>query len=195
MSRARSPSRVRRDASSASRAASRSVTGGGERARRRDGRRSRAGGRGDRRRRRRRRAGARGSCAAIADAGGAALAFAATSPTRRPSTRPSPTCVADARPRRRARQQRRHRLPLPGRGLPRGAVRRAWSRSTSRARSCRARRSAGRCSRRARGSIVNIASIGGFVAYPHASAYLASKGGVVQLTRALALEWIGAACA
>jgi NAD(P)-dependent dehydrogenase (short-subunit alcohol dehydrogenase family) len=41
------------------------------------------------------------------------------------------------------------------------------------------------------GSIVNIASIGGFVAYPHASAYLASKGGVVQLTRGLALEWIG----
>jgi NAD(P)-dependent dehydrogenase (short-subunit alcohol dehydrogenase family) len=41
------------------------------------------------------------------------------------------------------------------------------------------------------GSIVNVASIGGFVAYPHASAYLASKGGVVQLTRALALEWIG----
>ena len=42
-----------------------------------------------------------------------------------------------------------------------------------------------------KGSIVNIASIGGFIAYPHTSAYLASKGGVVQLTRALALEWIG----
>lgn len=41
-----------------------------------------------------------------------------------------------------------------------------------------------------KGSIVNIASIGGLVAYPHASAYLASKGGVVQLTRALALEWL-----
>ena len=41
------------------------------------------------------------------------------------------------------------------------------------------------------GCIVNLASIGGFIAYPHASAYLASKGGVVQLTRALALEWIG----
>jgi NAD(P)-dependent dehydrogenase (short-subunit alcohol dehydrogenase family) len=41
------------------------------------------------------------------------------------------------------------------------------------------------------GSIINIASIGGFVAYPDAAAYLASKGGVVQLTRALALEWIG----
>ena len=41
------------------------------------------------------------------------------------------------------------------------------------------------------GSIINIASIGGFVAYPQASAYLASKGGVVQITRALALEWIG----
>ncbi len=42
-----------------------------------------------------------------------------------------------------------------------------------------------------KGSIVNIASIGGFVAYPHASAYLASKGAIVQLTRGLALEWIG----
>jgi len=41
-----------------------------------------------------------------------------------------------------------------------------------------------------KGSIVNVASIGGFVAYPHASAYLCSKGGVLQMTRALALEWI-----
>jgi NAD(P)-dependent dehydrogenase (short-subunit alcohol dehydrogenase family) len=40
------------------------------------------------------------------------------------------------------------------------------------------------------GSIVNVASIGGFVAYPHASAYLSSKGGIINLTRALALEWI-----
>jgi NAD(P)-dependent dehydrogenase (short-subunit alcohol dehydrogenase family) len=40
-----------------------------------------------------------------------------------------------------------------------------------------------------KGSIVNVASIGGFIAYPHASAYLSSKGGVVQLTRGLALEW------
>ena len=40
-----------------------------------------------------------------------------------------------------------------------------------------------------KGSIINIASIGSFVAYPWASAYLASKGGVLQLTRALALEW------
>ncbi len=39
------------------------------------------------------------------------------------------------------------------------------------------------------GSIINIASIGGFRAYPLASAYLASKGGVVQLTKSLALEW------
>ena len=42
-----------------------------------------------------------------------------------------------------------------------------------------------------RGSIINIASIGAFAAYPLASAYQASKGGVVQLTRALALEWSG----
>ena len=34
-----------------------------------------------------------------------------------------------------------------------------------------------------KGSIINIASIGGFIAYPHSSAYLASKGGVVQTTQ------------
>ena len=40
-----------------------------------------------------------------------------------------------------------------------------------------------------KGSIINVASIGSFTAYPWASAYLASKGGVLQLTKALALEW------
>lgn len=39
------------------------------------------------------------------------------------------------------------------------------------------------------GSIINIASIGSFVGYPWASAYLASKGGVLQITKGLALEW------
>ncbi len=39
------------------------------------------------------------------------------------------------------------------------------------------------------GSIVNIASIGGLVAFPGSVGYQASKGGVVQLTRALAVEW------
>jgi NAD(P)-dependent dehydrogenase (short-subunit alcohol dehydrogenase family) len=38
------------------------------------------------------------------------------------------------------------------------------------------------------GKIINIASIGGFVAYPGSIAYLASKGGVVQLTRGFAVE-------
>lgn len=41
------------------------------------------------------------------------------------------------------------------------------------------------------GSIINIASIGGSVVYPHSSAYTTSKGGVMQATRAFALEWIG----
>jgi NAD(P)-dependent dehydrogenase (short-subunit alcohol dehydrogenase family) len=40
-----------------------------------------------------------------------------------------------------------------------------------------------------RGSIINVASIGAFNAYPHAIAYLQSKGGILQLTRGLALEW------
>ena len=40
-----------------------------------------------------------------------------------------------------------------------------------------------------KGSIINVASIGSFKAYPLASAYLASKGGVLQVTRGLALEW------
>lgn len=39
------------------------------------------------------------------------------------------------------------------------------------------------------GSIVNIASIAGLVGYSGNPAYLASKGGVIQLTRALAVEW------
>jgi len=39
------------------------------------------------------------------------------------------------------------------------------------------------------GSIINIASIAGLVGYNGNPAYLSSKGGVVQLTRALAVEW------
>mgnify|MGYP001335658235 CR=1 FL=1 len=42
---------------------------------------------------------------------------------------------------------------------------------------------------RKKGSIINMASIGSFNAYPLASAYLASKGGVLQITRSFALEW------
>ena len=42
---------------------------------------------------------------------------------------------------------------------------------------------------RGRGKIINIASIGGLIAYSGTIAYLASKGGVVQLTRGLAVEW------
>jgi len=43
---------------------------------------------------------------------------------------------------------------------------------------------------RGSGSIINIASIGASIAYPHTTAYLQSKGGVAQMTRSLALEWI-----
>jgi 2-deoxy-D-gluconate 3-dehydrogenase len=40
-----------------------------------------------------------------------------------------------------------------------------------------------------RGKIINIASIFGMVGFPFLAAYCASKGGIVQLTRHLALEW------
>jgi NAD(P)-dependent dehydrogenase (short-subunit alcohol dehydrogenase family) len=40
------------------------------------------------------------------------------------------------------------------------------------------------------GSIINLASTDSFVGVPEEAAYCASKGGVAQLTRALAAEWI-----
>lgn len=40
-----------------------------------------------------------------------------------------------------------------------------------------------------RGSIINIASIGGLVGFPGSLGYQTSKGGVVQMTRSLAVEW------
>ena len=42
---------------------------------------------------------------------------------------------------------------------------------------------------RRRGRIINLASIAGEIGLPGTVAYSASKGGVVQLTRALAVEW------
>ncbi len=41
---------------------------------------------------------------------------------------------------------------------------------------------------RKRGKIINIASIGAMIAYPGSIAYLASKGGVAQLTKGFAVE-------
>lgn len=42
---------------------------------------------------------------------------------------------------------------------------------------------------RGSGCIINIASIGGSITYPGSTAYNQSKGGVIQMTRSLALEW------
>jgi gluconate 5-dehydrogenase len=44
---------------------------------------------------------------------------------------------------------------------------------------------------RGAGSIVNIASIAGQIGLPGTIAYVASKGGVIALTRGLAVEWAG----
>ena len=40
-----------------------------------------------------------------------------------------------------------------------------------------------------RGKIINVASQFGLVGYPGRAAYSASKGGIVNLTRTLAVEW------
>jgi NAD(P)-dependent dehydrogenase (short-subunit alcohol dehydrogenase family) len=40
-----------------------------------------------------------------------------------------------------------------------------------------------------KGSIINIASIGAFIGYPWSSAYVASKHGVLGVTKVMALEW------
>ncbi|KAF0925444.1 hypothetical protein E2562_016664 [Oryza meyeriana var. granulata] len=39
------------------------------------------------------------------------------------------------------------------------------------------------------GNVVNISSVAGFIAYPALSVYSATKGGMNQLTRSLAVEW------
>ena len=39
------------------------------------------------------------------------------------------------------------------------------------------------------GKVINVASIGAVVVFPNMSAYCASKGGCVQLTKVMALEW------
>ena len=75
---------------------------------------------------------------------------------------------------------------------PRSSPRRSStssSTSTSRAPTCAARRSGGRCSPRARAASSTSPRSAPSSAYPWASAYLASKGGVLGITRGLALEW------
>ncbi|KQK11359.1 tropinone reductase homolog At5g06060 [Brachypodium distachyon] len=42
------------------------------------------------------------------------------------------------------------------------------------------------------GSVVNVSSIGGVIAYPLLAVYSATKGGMNQLTRSLAVEWAAA---
>lgn len=48
---------------------------------------------------------------------------------------------------------------------------------------------AGEMIKRRRGKIVNLASINGMIGYFKRAPYCSSKGGVVNLTRALAIEW------
>ena len=40
------------------------------------------------------------------------------------------------------------------------------------------------------GRVINVASIGAVIGWPNMSAYCASKGGCLQLTKSMALEWV-----
>jgi NAD(P)-dependent dehydrogenase (short-subunit alcohol dehydrogenase family) len=40
------------------------------------------------------------------------------------------------------------------------------------------------------GKIINVASIGGVLGWPNMAAYCSSKGGCIQLTKVMAMEWI-----
>ncbi len=40
------------------------------------------------------------------------------------------------------------------------------------------------------GKIINVASVGGVIGWTNMSAYCASKGGCIQLTKVMALEWV-----
>ena len=40
------------------------------------------------------------------------------------------------------------------------------------------------------GKIINVVSIGAVIGWPNMSAYCASKGGCLQLTKSMALEWV-----
>lgn len=41
------------------------------------------------------------------------------------------------------------------------------------------------------GRIINIASVGGLIGLPRQIAYCAAKGGIIQMTKVLAIEWTG----
>ena len=85
-------------------------------------------------------------------------------------------------------QQRRLGLPQPGRGISRRTFNFILDLNLKGTYFC-CQAFGGKMLAQGKGSIINIASIGSFTAYPWASAYLASKGGVLQVTKALALEW------
>jgi NAD(P)-dependent dehydrogenase (short-subunit alcohol dehydrogenase family) len=92
--------------------------------------------------------------------------------------------------RRRAHALRRHRRG-GRRSDRRGDLDGGWRRRGSALR-CGERRRHGAAGREGRrlggGSIVNIASVNGFWVEPALAAYCAAKGGVINLTRAIALE-------
>ena len=44
--------------------------------------------------------------------------------------------------------------------------------------------------RQGRGKIINMASVGGVVGFPRMVAYCVAKGGILQLTKVLALDWV-----
>ena len=112
-------------------------------------------------------------------------------------TSPTPQSVAAAlrrggrsvRPARRPRQQRGHRHPAQPRRPGRGRVGAHLRHQRARACSCAAARQAARSRRSARAARSTSPRCSGCSAGPGFSAYCASKGAVINFTRAVAAEW------
>ena len=116
----------------------------------------------------------------------------ATSPTRTTSCAMVGEAVERARRPRRPGQQRRHPDLAPERRALERGLRQGARRQPARARSCApARRSATSSTRRRPASIVNVSSVHQLIPKPNYLGYSASKGGMQNLTRTLALEYAG----
>ena len=129
------------------------------------------------------------TAAAIKAAGGKAHAFQADLSNTTGAEHLFQQVIDNIRPRRHPRQQRRHHPPRRRRRRRARRLATTSSRSTSPAVFQLSQLAARDMIPRGHGKIINIASLLSFQGGIRVPAYSASKGGVAQITKALANEW------